>query len=69
MTVDSAIARIVAYVDHRQWSTLRLSQEAGVPESTLRGWRDPGWSPRVSTLHRLESVVPSDWAVSDTEAA
>ncbi|KAA5603002.1 hypothetical protein F1188_20165 [Roseospira marina] len=64
MSVDDVICHLMAWVDDQDWSTCRLAREAAVPESTLRGWRRPDWSPTVATLRKLEAVVPHDWRPS-----
>jgi len=72
VSVDDIITTIREYVDAQGWSTLRLANEAGVPESTLRGWRHPGWCPNTRTLRRLHAIVPPDWqpaSADTTEAA
>lgn len=69
MTVESAIARIRAFAREREWTKTRLAREAGLPDTTLRAFRDPAWNPTADTLRKLEAVIPEGWSPAETEAA
>ena len=51
VTVENALAILLAYTVARRYGAMaELSRECGIPESTLRGWRDhlkkdPDWTP------------------------
>jgi hypothetical protein len=39
----------------------KIAADAGVHEKTLRLAVEREWDPRVSTLQKLEAVIPHDW--------
>lgn len=61
MTTDEIIRRIADYAASMRWSKTHLANSAGVPESTLRRFGSPDWSPTLRTLRLLERVVPRDF--------
>lgn len=63
MLVDQSIARVRAFAAAKKWSRNKLATEAGVAESTIRSFGEPGWSPNAETLRRLEAIIPPDFEV------
>lgn len=68
-TIDQAIARVRAYAAHRNWKKSRFAAEAGIPDTTLRGFNDLNWNPTVDTLRRLEAMIPIDFDPDATAPA
>ena len=72
-TIDQSIARIRAYADAHGWRKSRLAKEAGMQDTTLRGFDTSDWNPTVETLRKLEAIIPENFdplaAPIDGEAA
>lgn len=61
MIIDQSIERVRAFARQERISKSRLASMAGMRDTTLRGFWDAGWNPRVHTLRRLEAIVPVDF--------
>ncbi len=62
MTVEATIGRLRTFASDRGWTKSRFAREAGLPDTTLRGFHEPHWNPTAETLRKLEAVIPPDWA-------
>lgn len=61
MSVDAAVVRVRAYRDHMGWSNNLMAKKANVSEAAVRKIDHPGWNCYLSTLRKLEAVVPADF--------
>jgi 3,4-dihydroxy 2-butanone 4-phosphate synthase/GTP cyclohydrolase II len=59
---EKALERVVRYAEATGISRNGLANKAGLNESTIRSLGDPQWDPRVSTLKKLEAVIPDDFS-------
>lgn len=66
--VDASIDRIRAYRAALGLSKSALARAAGLPESTLREFDRPSWSPTATTLRKLEALIPPGWSWSKAHA-
>lgn len=64
-TTPAVIARLRAWASARGWTKSRFAVEAGLRDTTLRGFHDEDWNPTREILARLEAVVPTDWQAGD----
>jgi len=68
MSIDHSIRRIRAFAASRKWRKSRLAREAGMPDTTLRHFDRPDWSPTVKTIRRLEALIPSDFTAPEPDS-
>lgn len=55
------IQRIRAFAAEKRWRKSRLAKEAGLGDTTLRGFDRPSWNPTARVVEKLSSVVPEGW--------
>lgn len=68
MTIDLVLHRIRSYAENQKWTVAELARRAGANWSAINGiYDDPGWSPSMKTLRRLEAVVPPDYVAPPIE--
>lgn len=63
MPIDDALIRVKAYITENNIPKLRFAKMSGVPEATIRGIFTADANPRISTIRRLESIIPDDYEV------
>lgn len=61
-TTGAVIARLRAYAESQNWTKHKFAVEAGLQDTVLRHFWDDKWSPTVTTLEKLERIVPDDFA-------
>ncbi|HQS18632.1 helix-turn-helix transcriptional regulator [Reyranella sp.] len=64
-TIPAVIVRLRAWANARGWTKSRFAVEAGLRDTTLRGFHDDDWNPTREILARLEAVIPPDWQAGD----
>ena len=64
-TTPAVSARLRSWAAAKGWTKSRFAVEAGLRDTTLRGFHDHDWNPTREILARLEAVVPSDWQAGD----
>lgn len=69
MSIESAISRVRAFAFATGWAASRYAREAGLGETTLRGFDSETWNPTADTLRKLEAVIPDGWQPGDGIAA
>ncbi|GAB5388470.1 MAG: hypothetical protein Alpg2KO_14380 [Alphaproteobacteria bacterium] len=65
MTIDTTLTRIRSYFQHKGWSAHRVGVECGVSYIAVRSLFDPEFSPTLTTLRKLEAVIPDHWTLGD----
>ena len=68
MSIESAISRVRAFAAATGWAASRYAREAGLGETTLRGFDSDSWNPTADTLRKLEAVIPPGWQPGDEVA-
>lgn len=68
-TLDAAIFRIQEWVKAQRMTKRALAQRIGVALNTLGRVEAPGWAPSLSTLRRLENLIPADWTPPENRNA
>ena len=58
MLTDQAIRRVRAYARAKGLSPSGLAKAGGLSKNACSGMDRDGWSPRVSTLRKLEALIP-----------
>lgn len=61
-SIEAAIERVRAYARSRGWKKSRLAEEAGMANTVLRAFDEPGWNPTAETLRRLEAIIPENFS-------
>lgn len=69
MYTDLALFRVRAYLRESGMKKFRFATTAGVPEGSVRHIESEEWNPRISTLRKLETVIPADYQPTLPEAA
>jgi ribosome-binding protein aMBF1 (putative translation factor) len=64
-----AIARIRAFAAYKGWRKSRLAQEAGLRDTTLRGFDQEDWDPTFPVMEKIESIIPPEFLPTPAEAA
>lgn len=60
---DIAIIRIRRFIRDNGWSNLGYANKIGVRESVIRRLFDDGFNPTLSTLRKMESVIPKSYRI------
>lgn len=63
-----AVARVQAWLATTNTRRDDIARAAGVDEKTIRLAKRPKWDPRVSTLGKLEAVIPADFVIEQKPA-
>lgn len=64
-TIDIVVHRIRQFRILSGYKKFRLATMAGVPEVCTRNIDDDAWDPKISTVRKLEKVVPADFIAPD----
>lgn len=64
MSSLSDIRRIREFAASKGWKKSRLAKEAGVGDTTLRGFDRDDWNPTARVLERLTGIIPKDFRAS-----
>lgn len=62
---EKALARVRAFVTQSPKSASALAREAGLSSGGLYRAGTPDWDPRVSTVARVEKIIPPDFKPAD----
>lgn len=61
MVIEKSIARVQKFARLKGLGPVKLARLSGVSASALRHFQREGWSPNVTTLRKLEAVIPEDF--------
>lgn len=61
MDSTTALDRLRAYARSKGWRKSRFAKEAGLSDTVLRDFDKPSWNPRITTVQKLEAIVPKDF--------
>lgn len=65
---DIEIIRIRQFVREKGWSKMGFAKLIGVTDTTIKRLFEDGYNPTLSTLRRMQSVIPKGYKVKINSA-